>query len=111
MLAEHHPAIALSMDFFFVNGNIFLHTKSQRIDFLTTQYYNSRSLRIIITVLGKVIDKYHCRGFKITDFHGDNEFDKASLKQLLEPALVHIYGREEHIGPIERSRRTIKERC
>ena len=63
-----------------------------------------------MTALGSVINKYGCRSFKLTDFHGDNEFDKAKLKDFLEPGILHAYGREEHVGPIERSIRTVKER-
>ena len=63
-----------------------------------------------MTVLEKVINKYACRSFNICDFHGDNEFDKNVLRNFLTPALLHIYGREEHVGTIERSIRTVKER-
>ena len=89
---------------------IFFSTKSTNIDFLTAQYYNSRSTRTIITALEKVINKYTSRGFRVTDYHADNEFDKEALKQYLAPALVHIYDREEHVPIIERSTRTVKER-
>ena len=97
MVAKHHLTIALSMDFFFVNKNMFFHTKSQKVDFLTSQYCTSRSLRTIITALQKIINKYNCRGFSITDFHRNNEFDTDALKKFLEPALMHIYGRVEHV--------------
>ena len=63
-----------------------------------------------MTVLENVINKYECRSFKISDFHGDNEFDKDTLRTFLDPALFHTYGREEHVGTIERSVRTVKER-
>ena len=64
-----------------------------------------------MTALDDIINKYNCRGFNITDFHGDNEFDKSALKDFLQPALTHIYGRDEHVPPIERSIRTVKERA
>ena len=67
-------------------------------------------MRTIITALEKVINKYTCRSFNVTDYHGDNEFDKEQLKDFLQPALLHIYGRKEHVGTIERSVRTVKER-
>ena len=86
--------------FFFANGNIFFHTKSYKVDFITAQYCSSRSLRTIITALEKVQHKNGSRGFIITDYHGDNEFDKSALKEFLEPALLHVYGRNEHVGPI-----------
>ena len=63
-----------------------------------------------MTALEKVINKYNCRSFNICDYHGDNEFDKQALRDFLEPALLHIYGREEHVGIIERSVRTINDR-
>ena len=78
MIAEHHLDAALAMDFFFINGNIFFHTKSYKIDFLTAQYCTSRSLKTIMTALETVINKYQCRSFKLTDYHGDSEFDKQS---------------------------------
>ena len=51
MIAQYHRTIALSMDFFLVNGNIFFHIKSDKINFLTVQYCTSRSLKTIITAL------------------------------------------------------------
>ena len=111
MIQQHHSNIALAMDFFYVNGNIFFHTKSNKVDFTTAQYCTSRSLRSIMTALEKVQNKYSTRSFNITDYHGDNEFDKSALKDFLLPALIHIYGRNEHVGPIERATRTIKERA
>ena len=111
MIAQHHLNVALAMDFFFVNGNIFFTTKSNKIDFLTAQYCTSRSLRTIIIALESIINKYESRSFKITDFHGDSEFDKQQLNDFLEPAILHIYAREEHVGIIERPVRYVKERC
>ena len=80
MIAEHHLRVSLSIDFFFVDGNIFFHTKLNGVGFVTSQYCTSRSLKTIMTTLEGIINKYNCRGFTITDFHGDNEFDKSALK-------------------------------
>ena len=35
--------------------------------------------------------------------HGDNEFDMESLKNFLLPAILHIYGKNEHVGVAERA--------
>ena len=83
MILEHHPKLALVIDFFFINGNIFLHTKSQKVNFLTAQYCTSRSLRTVIIAVEKVMHKYDCRGFQITDIHADNEFDKELFRDFL----------------------------
>ena len=98
------------MDFFFVNGNAFFHTKSEKVNFITAQYSTSRLLRTIKTALAKVRNRYNSRGFTICDYYGDNEYDKSALREFIEPAILHVYGREEHVGPIERSIRTVKER-
>ena len=111
MILQHHSNLALGIDFFFINGKIFLHTKSQKVNFLIAQYCALCSQHTIITAVGKFLHKYDCRGFQITDIHADNEFDKELFRDFLQPSLLHIYGREEHVGFIERSIRTIKERC
>jgi hypothetical protein len=61
--------------------------------------------------IDKVMSQYTQRGFKIVAFNGDNEFE--TLREHLSPTPLHIVGRGEHVGPIERSVRTIKEhvRC
>ena len=58
-----------------------------------------------------VQNRYKGRSLEIQYYYGDNEFDKASLKYFLQPALLHIYGREEHFPHIGRLTHTIKERC
>ena len=43
------------------------------------------------------------------DYHGNNEFNIKTLETSLLPHLLHIY-KNEHVGIIERSICTIKER-
>ena len=111
IIQQQHQEIALSMDFFFVNGNIFFHTKSHKLDFISVQSCTSRTIGTIIAGINVVKKKYDARNFSISDYHADNEFDKAEIKDFLTPANMNIYARLEHVGDIERSTRTIKERC
>ena len=99
MIAQHPLNLVMYMDFFYVNENIFFHTKSDKVDFLTAQYCTSRSLRTLMTALETILNKYTCRSFNITDFHGDSEFDTEALKTFLQPALMHVYAKVEHVGP------------
>ena len=62
-----------------------------------------------MTALDTVINKYTCRSLNICDYHSGNAFDKAALKDFLQSSLLHIYGKGEHCGPIERYIRTVKE--
>ena len=55
-----------------------------------------------IDTLNEIKHIYHSRGFKIENIHGDNEFDKDAIKNSQLPALFHIYGKDEHVGLIER---------
>ena len=57
MIAHHHLNRALYIDFFYVNGNIFFHSKSENINLLTTQYCNTISLKMIMTALKPIINK------------------------------------------------------
>jgi hypothetical protein len=81
------------------------------VNFLTSQICSSRSQGQIIKVLEAVKQTYESRGFEINAVHGDNEFDVKAIKNFLLPTMLHIYGKDEHVGTIERSVRTIKERC
>jgi hypothetical protein len=55
-----------------------------------------------------VVSQYTQRSFEIVAFNGNNEFE--TLRKHLSPTLLNIVGRGEHVGPIERPVRTIKER-
>jgi hypothetical protein len=109
-IATHHKDLQLYIDFFFVNGIPFLHTKSGKVNFITTQAVTSRSTAKIIEGLDEVCNIYNSRGFNIDVFHGDNEFNIKALKAHLEPATMHTCAKDEHIHVIERSTRTVKER-
>ena len=110
-ILKNYPNLELFTDFFFVNQLPFLLTTSSKIHFLTTQSGETRSKSAITKGLQNVINIYETRGFNITDVHGDNEFDINTLREALRPSTLHIYGAEEHVAPIERAIRTVKERC
>ena len=104
-----HQRLKLHMDYFFVNGNIFFHTKSKPLDFLTLQYSTSRHMRHVQRGLEKIQGLYKNAGFIIDSYSGDNEFEP--LRTFLSPTLLDITAANEHDGVIERSIRTIQERA
>ena len=108
-ISEFHRDVDLFMDFFFVNKVPFLHTKSKNINFLSIQSFQKRTVKNITEGLSTVINAYQSRGLQITSIHGDNEFNITTLKESIRPIMLHIYGRNEHVGVAERSIRTIKE--
>ena len=74
-MAKHHQNAELAMNCFFVNWSTFLHTKSRKIYFRSFQAYNNRGKSKTISGLKQVKTKYKDRGFTITYYNGDNEFD------------------------------------
>ena len=110
-IIQLHTSVSLSIDFIFVNTHTFLTTKSSKLNFTTAKYHTSRSISSIINTLNEVKQIYHSRGFNIDNIHGDNEFNKEALKQSQLPTLFHAYGKDEHVGLIERSNRTVKNKA
>ena len=110
-ILSKHPSLQLYIDFFYVNKIPFLHTKCSIFGYLTAHGGVGRGLTSIKNIMDKVINLYEARGFHIADIHGDNEFDVPSLHDYLAPIIIHIYGRGEHVANIERSNRTVKQKC
>jgi len=54
------------------------------------------------------IDLYRTRGFDVTDIHADMEF--SCIQQEMKPTIFEISPQDAHVGEVERSIRTIKER-
>ena len=69
------------------------------------QHYHEGSIKHIT----KITRKYENRGFGIHAFHADNAFK--SIEDELDPATLHTVAKGEHVPTIERSIRTLKERC
>ena len=106
-IIEEHRDLSLQMDFCYMNGSPFFHTISNNICYRTTHACKSRSKGQILNSIRKVQTKYHCRGFNITDYHGDNDFSK--VEEELLPATLHIRTAGQHTEKAQRSICTIKE--
>ena len=79
-ISTHHSSVSISVDFFFVNGHAFLTSKSRKLNFITAKYHKTRSMKEIITTLNEIRQLYDTRGFRVENIHGDNEFNKESIK-------------------------------
>ena len=93
--------VTICVDYHFVNGVNIFHTVSRRINYRTVSFPLSCSRPIIVEELKKVYQKYNSRGFRITDIHADNEFEKVYNDIL--PVRLHTCGVEDHVPEIERS--------
>ena len=61
-ISKHHKNIELYIDFFFINGYTFLHTKSRKVNLLTADICTSRSKSQIINTLETIRQTYDVRG-------------------------------------------------
>jgi hypothetical protein len=107
-ILEQHPNITLCVDFFFIQDHGFLHTISRDLNYRTIVSISDRSHLTIKTEFKRVIHMYQQRGFTVSDIHGDHEFDGVS--DFFSPIRFNIVAADGHVGEVERSIRTIKER-
>jgi len=70
----------------------------------------SRSSREHARALSRIIDVYDNRDLNIVQVDCDNEFDNDHVRAIIAPRVLDVASREEHVGPVERSIRTVKER-
>ena len=107
-LLEMLKNIQLNVDIFFVQGRAYLHTISSDIQLRTNEQLPDQYKPTVIAAVQKVLQLYKLRGFDIVRLNADGQF-----RYLIEALLdinVNIVGHDEHVGEVERSIRTTKER-
>lgn len=110
LIHDEYLNLTLAMDSFWLNGNVFLHTKTRNINYRTVSAVSSCSASVIIDNLTVIRKMYESRGFTITVYEGDPEFDIAEVQQFALPATCNMTANDEHNGFIEESIRVVKER-
>ena len=105
---DHHRNVTLCVDLFFVQGLAYLHTISRGIGFRTVAPVKDRTAATLLRELKAAIHLYVVRGFVVCDVHSDSEFE--CLRESLRPIEMNIVTPDSHVGEVERSIRTIKER-
>ena len=107
-IRDFHSKVTLCVDFFYVNGIPILHTISRSFKFRTVEETSDRSLRAMVNGIMKAVRLYKIRGLQVKNIHADNEFE--CCRDELSPIVLDIVGAGMHVGEVERSIRTIKER-
>ena len=92
------------MDIFYVNRIPFLITKVNKVNYITVSHLKNRSKNLIIKAINMVKRTYLIRGFKISDYHSDNEFDNNDIRLVLLPGQLQVCAKGEHVPRIERER-------
>ena len=105
--------VFLTMDVFFVNKIPFLITLRRKIDFIATSHLPTKTARYIFKSFWRIYVFYLKRGFKITTFHADGEFDpvRELISEISSGPMVNLTIANEHVPEIEWIIRVVKERC
>ena len=104
-----HRYLNMYMENFYMNIMVLFLSKTCKIFLSVTKLTLSNAGQIIYALEAKKIP-HESPGFKITDFHGDNEFNIQDLRYYLRPLTVKIYSKDEHVVFIKKAKVTVKER-
>jgi hypothetical protein len=107
-ILREHGTVTIAIDFFAVNGNYFLHTKSRKLHFRTTKPVANRAKSTMLPIIKQVIKLYSNRGFAIHELVSDNKF--ACISDDISPIQVNIVACDSHVPDAENSAKVMKER-
>ena len=82
--------------------------KNSQDNILSVTKLTSKNAREITNKLEVYKRTHESRGFKIIDFHGENEFYIQYITYYLCPPMVNIYAKYEHVGFIKEATSTVK---
>ena len=108
-ILQAHRNICLCVDVCYVNNLPILATISRVIKLRTVSILTDVSNPSILRALFDVIAVYHSRDFVVSTIHADNGFN--GIRERLLPIQLNVCSAGEHVPEVERSIRTLKERC
>jgi hypothetical protein len=108
-LYEKVVDVTLTADVMFVNGLPFFITQSRGIRMLTIEFLPNRTKEQLNKSLLKIARLYRRGGYVVRTCLMDMEFE--CLAEVVDYLLVNCTGAREHVTDIERSIRTVKDRC
>jgi len=89
----------LCVDNFYVNGNVFFHTITKRITFITIASVPSRDKAMLSNELKSVLNFYEAKDYVITDVHADHEFQ--CIREDIRPIELDVYAPNDHVHEVE----------
>ena len=109
-ILDLRPTVTLSMDYVYIQGIPILHSISSGYTFRTIEAVRATkpNKKITVAAASRVINIYEARGFQVAQINADNKFE--CIREDMRPIPLNIVAAGEHVGDVERSNRTIKER-
>jgi hypothetical protein len=103
-----HKDVTLCIDCFYVQGIPFLHTISWKLKFCIVSPLDKKNKPALLAGINAILTTYAARGFDVVAIHADIQFE--CLKNELLPIRLNLTAQDDHVGEVERSIWTIKER-
>lgn len=110
-IIDNHGSDQLSMDYLYIQGMPFHHsiTKSYKMRTIESLRGKAKPNSNDIERMSKrAINIYHKRGVKVSQVNVDNEFEP--LRDKIDTVNLNIVGAGEHVGDVERSIRSVKDK-
>ena len=110
-IVTKHKEVHLFVDHMYVQGVPFLTTISKEYNFRTVEplmHKHKANKNDMVTAIQRIIKMYHVRGLTITQITSDNDFN--CIRDNIRPIFLNVVAADEHVSPVERSIRTIKDR-
>ena len=92
-----------------VNGIRVFKTQSRRIRFITSQAVRSAIASSLGGYIKRVVGVYMQRSFRIVEMQMDGQFEPLQGALAEMKITMNICSEAEHVGDIERLKRTVKE--
>ena len=108
-ILQHHSDVTLCMDNFYVQGHPFFHTISRKVQFRTVAPVLNRNKATLLREIKPVLAMYKSRGFNNSNLHAIMEFE--CIQNDVLPSRLNVTAANDHVGEVERSIRTMKERA
>jgi len=97
------------MDIFYVQGHPFFHTISRKVQSRTVAPVLNRYKATLLREIKPVLAMNKSRSFNISDLHAYMEFE--CIRNDVLPSRLNVTAADDHVGEVERSIWTMKERA
>ena len=98
-ILKEHGTVTIAIDFFAVNDNYFLHTRSRKLYVCTTKPVANCAKSTMLLIIKQVIKLYSNRGFAVHELVGDNKFE--CISNDITPIQANIVACDTHVPDAE----------
>ena len=110
LIAQKYRNVVLTGDIMKINKINFLIIRSRHLKFTTSAFIINQKQETMMKVISQVHELYRGRGFQVRDLLMDGQFQCLEGQLSALDINLNICSNAEHVGEIERSIRTVKDR-